>query len=55
MKTPEQIRGEEPADLPLILQDLLDQIEALKAAGARRWIIAPLEDEVRDLRGLRGR
>jgi hypothetical protein len=34
MNTPERIRGEEPADLPLILQKLLDQIEALQAADA---------------------
>ena len=55
MTTPEPTCGEAPADLPLILQDLLDEIEALNAAGARQPTTAPLQDEVRELRALRGR
>lgn len=55
MPTPQQIRGSAPADLPLILQDMLDQIESLRAAAADRRTIADLEDEVRQLHALRGR
>lgn len=51
MSTPEAIRGEELADLPLILQNLLDQIEALRTDGASNPQMAELEAEYHELRG----
>lgn len=45
-----EIRGI-PADLPLILQDLLDRIADRRAAGATAHELAKLEREYRDLSG----
>jgi hypothetical protein len=55
MKTTAQISGDQLADLPLVVQDLLDQIEALTAIGADRSSIDQLAVEVRELRSTRGR
>lgn len=55
MKATAQIRGDRLADLPLVVQDLLDQIEALTAIGADRSSIDQRAVEVRELRAGRGR
>jgi hypothetical protein len=55
MNTTVQIRGDQLADLALVVQDLLDQIEALTAIGADRSSIDEMVIEVRELRATRGR
>lgn len=46
-----EIRGGVPADLPLIRQDLLDQIADRRAAGAPADELAELEREYREVSG----
>lgn len=43
--------GPDVTDLPLILQDLLDRIEAQRSAEDSHSIIGELEVEYRELRG----
>ncbi|QLQ15528.1 MAG: hypothetical protein HZY73_07350 [Micropruina sp.] len=46
-----EIRGGVPADLPLIRQNLLDQIADRRAAGATGRELAELEREYREISG----
>lgn len=44
-------KGPDIADLPLILQDLLDRIEARRTAGGCEHFVGELEAEYHQLRG----
>jgi hypothetical protein len=46
-----EIRGGVPADLPLIRQDLLDQLADRRAAGATARELAELQREYREMSG----
>lgn len=51
VKDDDEIRGGVPADLPIIRQDLLDQIADRRAAGTTTRDLAELERKYREVSG----